>query len=341
MTSKAFSIKVVGMAFFIMAWWGMAGSMCEAAALSQSEQALVSLYAQARTIEAVQVDIERFAVYHKGNQGFWEERIAQDLQQLRLARAGVAEKSWPSDVELVRSYFLSAEKALEDYSEAFLRAQPKEVYKADDLLSSRYERLRNKLDQLATAVITPSRLPEDFDPLEEEFRMFTDADDREAFRQAAFLLEEKRFDVAWGRLAKMLEKYRGTPAEGCIVLRMVRSVLRDHTADLPGEKEKEQIKLLEDLLDSRVYYPNVYDIYLEWRSLYQGFYYGLAADAEIPNLQYLAKAETVVDTLLFRLESQPRDEWARAQLWMLVRIPVLTRSGTVSPGLGGDPLGGE
>lgn len=299
--------------------------------LSGAEKALVSFYGYARTVEAVMVDIERFAAYRKGNHGLWEERIGQDLRVLRLAKAEAQGAAWPSDMGPLLTSFISAAEALEAYAKAFLNDGEKEAVRAEDLYYRRYERFRDKLEQADVSAVAPAGLADGFDPLDEEYRAFPDSGDREQFTKSAYLLEEKRFDLAAAGLHALREKYRGKPAEGCVALRMVRCALRDRGATVPPEQEKAQIKVLQDLIDSRVYFPNLYDIFVEWRALYQGFYYGVLPEVEIPNLLYMEKQREVITTIIRHLEAMPGDAWARSQLWMLVQLPVIGRSGMSSP----------
>jgi tetratricopeptide (TPR) repeat protein len=312
-----------------------------ASPLSGTEEALIWVYREARKVDAVRVDIERFALHHKGNHGFWEEQIGEDLKVLRSDRDMTMSSPLPEGFQLLQGSFVSAEEALEAYANAFLNAGAKEAEEAEELSARRYGRFREKLEAAAASAIVPPDLVEDFDPLDEEFKAFADNEGREKFRRAAFLLEEKKFDEALSALTELRQKYRGTPAEGSIVLRMVRCAIKDNAGTVPADQEEAQIKLLAELIGSRVYYPNCYDIYVEWRALYQGFYYGIAPDVEIPNLQYLGKRDEMISTVKRRVEADPKDQWARSQLWMLVRLPVVERGSSVAAGAGADLFGTE
>jgi hypothetical protein len=304
-----------------------------AAPLSDAETALVSLYRAADTIDAVRIDIERFSVYRKGNHGLWEERIGEDLKTLQAQKAAIATVVFPEGLELTRMAFLPSSDGLSAYGDAFLNSAPRDAEKAEDLFVRRFDRFRERLAQAAAEKIAPQALTEDFDPLDEEFKVFSNETDREEFRRASSLLEEKKYADALSALTTLRDKYRGAPSEGSIVLRMVRAVLQDNRATVPAAQEEAQIKLLAELIDNRVYYPNAYDIYIEWRSLYQGFYYGVSSDVEIPNLMYLQKLDVLIETLTHRIASDPPDEWARSQLWMLVRLPLIGRSGSAAEAL--------
>ena len=330
-------MKKLLMAFLLCAAMsGLAFAQNKAAAFSADESALILSFENARRLDAVRVDFERFIVFHKGNRGFWEDEMSSRLQYLHDQKNEFAAAVLPVKFQLLRTSFIAASDALEAYAKTFLNAAAPEVEKAEELFARRHERLREKLDELAGSVIQPAKLAEDFDPMDEETKAFSDEEGRGKFSKAAFLLEEKRFDLALDAFRELREKYHGKSAEGPIVLRMVRCAIKDHGANIAAALEKEQIRLLADLMHNCVYYPNLYDIFVEWRSLAQVFNYGLAVDVEIPNRQYLKELNGIVQTLKQQVEKNPQDAWARTQLWMLVRLPVIERSGSLAVGAGVD-----
>lgn len=289
------------------------------------ENPLIALCFYVNQTEAVRTDLERLARYRQGSQGFWEDETKKALGQLGDIRVAAGRLHLPGELSGIRRYFIVYIEALAAYTRKFREGFPQDMGVYEDLLQVKRTELRERVLDVLTAGAFSLRQDEDIDPWNEELRLFPEGQTRVNFLKGAALLEEKKYEEAGIVLKKLLDTSHGRDWRGSVLLRHVRSVLRDREAAGVPDVERECIDRLGTFIEEGVYSPLLVEIFVFWRLLYQGFYYGWDKKANIPNGFYQERSERVARTLREHLVLYPQDCWARLQLVLLATTPVLSR----------------
>ncbi len=90
---------------------------------------------------------------------------------------------------------------------------------------------------------------------------------------------------------------------------------------------EKEIDLLSEILDSRIYSPVLFDVFCKWRTQTQIFWGGMSNRSNIPNWEYNLKRWKVVQTIKNYIETNPADDWAKAQVRLLLGLPNIGRGG--------------
>lgn len=296
-----------------------------AAKQADPENPLIALCFCINQTEAVRTDLERLARYRQGSQGFWEDETHKALGQLGDIRVAAGRLHLPGELSGIRRYFIVYIEVLAAYTRKFREGFPQNMGVYEDLLQIKRTELRERvLDALTTGVFS-LRQDDDIDPWNEELRLFPEGQTRLNFLKGAALLEEKKYEEAGIVLKELLDTSHGRDWRGSVLLRHVRAVLGDREAASVSDIERECIDRLGTFIEDGVYSPLLVEIFVFWRLLYQGFYYGWDKKANIPNGLYQERSERVAKTLRERLALYPQDCWARQQLVLLATTPVLSR----------------
>ena len=124
-------------------------------------------------------------------------------------------------------------------------------------------------------------------------------------------------------------KYEDAPPSGPIVARLVECY-ESSGSDLRKAAQMnsdDYLSALEKIIDDKTYCPNLYEIFHQWRTLYQSNNYGVSNWSIIPNDTYIEKRWKVVNTIKEYLKEHPNDKWAKWQIVFLMDLPIIQRGG--------------
>ena len=153
-------------------------------------------------------------------------------------------------------------------------------------------------------------------PYEEDKRLYT---------RLESLVEARKYRQALPHYRDMWERYRGTRGEGIIAARLVEC---EQKRDAPAGVESERlIRTLQTLINRGTYYPNLPELFVQWRTLTQAVYHGQSNMSPIPNGTYRRMRRRTAATLVEHINGNPNDAWARRQLALLLDIPLIARGG--------------
>ncbi len=292
---------------------------------AEPENPLITLCFYVNRIEAVRTDMERFARYRQGSTGFWEDETQKALGQLGHIRAEAASLHLTDEFAGIRRDLIVYIEALAAYTRKFREGFPEHMGVYEGLLQIKRTALREKVLDALTTGESFFRQENNIDPWDEELRLFPEGRPRVEFLKGAALLEEKKYEESCVVLKELLGSSQGLDWRGSVLLRLVRSVLKDRGGSSTREIERECIDWLGTFIEEGVYSPLLVEIFVFWRLLYQGFYYGWDKKADIPNGLYQERSERAAQTLRERIAVHPQDRWARLQLVLLATTPVLSR----------------
>ena len=174
-------------------------------------------------------------------------------------------------------------------------------------------------------------LSKDFDIKNEELKLFKNGIDRALYEKSRILIREKKFKEANSILQELLKSYEGHILEGSIAS-LIIDCFENTQSDLEGRGDwAYSLGLMTKILNNGKYNLALYALFTKWRTVYQKDYYGMSSMAEIPNDEYNQKRWNVVRVIQKYLEKNPGDMWARAQIVLLMGIPIIERGSPDSP----------
>ena len=180
--------------------------------------------------------------------------------------------------------------------------------------------------------LSKEKMPDGFDHSTEEIRFIDSEKDRKLYQSAIKLIKDEKPNEARPILTNLMARYKNTFFWACTVLRLSDAVLQK-------EENAEDIdlgsKLVNDVVDSEIYSPVLFEGFEKWRAREQFMNYGSSNTSEIPNKEYNRKRWKLVKVIKKYLITHPGDRWATAQIDLLLAMPNIGRSGDY----GNDNLG--
>jgi len=176
------------------------------------------------------------------------------------------------------------------------------------------------------------RAPRILNTVEEEIKSIRNRKDKADYYRAQRFIKDKRFSAAYAILNKLKDKYKNTPTEDCVMLKISDCLLMDNK-NAGEEKRKEQLEegleILLRITEKNRYSPVLYEAFYKWRTITQMYYHGMSNTSAIPNKAYNQKRREIFRVLERHLQSNPKDEWTRNQIKFLVTLPNITRGGAI------------
>ncbi len=133
------------------------------------------------------------------------------------------------------------------------------------------------------------------------------------------------------KLIPLAQETRNTPLGATISLTLARLLSRFETrAALPADMQPPPMDLalseLEAIFSQECYSPALFEGFLRWRTLQQMFRFGIHRDSPIPNEQYNATRNRLIEQIRTHLRRHPRDAHAWSQLQGLCLCPNIIRT---------------
>jgi len=162
---------------------------------------------------------------------------------------------------------------------------------------------------------------------------FESKKDEEDYDRALGFMEQDQFEKAYDVLQKLRSKYSGASAiensillniSDCIVKAFFGSEGEISGAPDPEEKGKD---IVEGIINTNDYSPVLFDAFLRWCTLTQGFDYGISTFSKIPNWEYNKKRKKLIKITKTYAKEHPDDRWAERQIELLLFFPNIERGG--------------
>ena len=279
-------------------------------------------------VSAVENDMRFFIGWEPVEKPEWKEpaeRAISDLEELKIEIKGLA----LSEVILpLGNEFVAVITKLQRVYSGIEVKTGKAIKKELGEFWSAVEVYNKNIKEKIKAYLQLPELSEDSNYMAEDKKLFTEEKDKKEFEEFDALMEKKEYFRALVGFENLWGKYKDTLAEGAIITRLVEC----------GEKNKktgyvrteEFITTLKGLIEKKTYYPNLYLIFYQWRTLDQYFSHGASNWSEISNDEYISKRWLVANTIKDYISTNPDDKWAKFQLAVLMDLPIIQR---------GDPYG--
>jgi len=303
-----------------------------AAGLSDAEKGIFELEHIGMQIQAVEIEMrlqlaqeEKDSVnYHKGASIKPAKKAADDLNNIKTNLLALP---LPPELNELRAQFVGVIDKLSGIYSAVgkkVKIDQEQEFKVFwDLVEAYNKNLKAKID---TSVNVPKDLKE-FNLLSLETSYFENQEDQAKFQTADKLITgEKKYTEAAGILKELLSRYKDTPAEGSVIVRLADCAeMGDQTtADLLGDPEY-VLGLLDGFIAKKNYSPLIQRLFLQWRTLKQTFENGLSNWSGIPNDQYIKVMWGLAQSLEKYIEANPGQHWAKLQLLLLMDTPLIER----------------
>lgn len=168
--------------------------------------------------------------------------------------------------------------------------------------------------------------PKDFNLLMLESSLFKKQDDRRKFRIAdQYISKKENYQKAIEILRELLLRYKGTLAEGSIIVRLVDAIEADRPDSGQMADPEYTFKLLDAYMLKKSYSPQISRIYLQWRTINQSLNSGFSNWSGIPNDEYIKVLWGLVSATERYIETHPNDGWAKLQLLTLLDTRLIER----------------
>jgi len=303
-----------------------------AAGLSDVEKGIFELEHVGMQIQAVEIEMGLYLAQEEKdspnyNKGASIKPAKKAVDDLTAIKASLSALVLPGELNELKLQFVGIVNKLAGiYSAVSKKAKinlEKEFKAFWDMVEAYNKNLKVKID---TSVNVPKDL-KDFNLLSLETSYFGNQGDRVKFQTADKLITgEKKYTEAASILKELLSRYKDTPAEGSIIVRLADcGEMGDQaTADLLGDPEY-VLGLLDNFIAKKSYFPLIQRLFLQWRTLKQTFENGLSNWSGIPNDQYIKVIWGLAQSLEKYIEANPDDRWAKLQLLLLMDTPLIER----------------
>jgi TolA-binding protein len=239
--------------------------------------------------------------------------ISKSLENLNL----------PKELIRARDYHFLVIKGLKKIYEGSEKKSSDQIAKEfDELGKTASEKHAKDVGPVFEELLKSERLAQDYDVLSEEIRYAETNEDKENYRSAVKLIDEKKYKEAYDKLSALREKYKGKVFENCVMLRISDCLLLDDS-DLGTVMDGE--KVLSEVVSSKTYHPVIFESFEKWRSVYQSNNHGMSNYSVIPNDEYNKKRWDAVKVIKDYLKKNPADRWAREQVNALLESPNISR----------------
>jgi hypothetical protein len=279
-------------------------------------------------IAAVENDMKFFFGWEPVEKTEWGEPARKAITDLNKIKSRLQNLQISEELKTLKKQCLGLIKSLKEVYKG-IENKPDETIRADlekfqDVAKVYNENIENKMEEY----LKIPDFPDGFSYQVEDEKLFKNKKDKKEFKEINMLIDKKQYPQALKRSRRLLQKYKDTPAEAVILTRFVESNQKHE--DIMFEESEKNISQLNSLLDKKVYYPNLYMIFIQWRTLDQYYNHGSSNWSEIPNDKYIDKRWEVATTIMDYMSKNPDDKWAKFQLIFLMDLPIIQR---------GDPYG--
>ncbi len=292
----------------------------------QIEDGIYTMLFVRQQLQAVDNDMLLYFGWVRDNKEGMKATAQKCIKDLDTIRTRLISDGMPPELTDVKNELMEIiEKQKDLYKDVDSKSdeQIQAFYKYfQALLDTSSNNLAKKMDQY----LTLKKLGDDFTVLGEEIRSFSDVKDRELFVKADNFMKNLSFKAAYDILTGLIEKYRNTPAEASILMRMSDCILISDT-DLPEDMttQDEGFNLLDQALSRKQYSPALYDVYFRWRTMDQEINHGVSNYSEIPNWEYNERKMEIVKVLEEYSKTHPDDNWAKGQVIALLTLENIVR----------------
>ncbi len=302
-------------------------AVCFAGGLNKFEKGIFDLELIGLKVSSVENDMELFLNWKLDDKSEWKipaRKAVKDLDAIKssLSKFILPEKLNPLKAELGRII----DQMKEVYGGIDLKSD-EEIGKGLNILRGEVGDYTRKFSAYVEANLKLSALPDDFDIGKTEASFVRD-DGKGIFERIVELMRMKKYARAYDKLKVLLVKYKGSVFEGSIVSRIIDCRQKGNIQFKDGFDTESSIKLLNDFIMSGNYSPKLYRIFEQWRTLKQSFYNGESNLSVIPNQEYINKRWKAAQNVEKYLENNPDDIWAKRQIVMLMRLPIIRRGGS-------------
>jgi len=306
--------------------------------LSGVEKGLFELEYVGMQIQAVEIEMRLYLAQEEKdspnyNKGASIKPAKKAVDGLSVIKANLSALVLPAELNELKLQFVGVvDKLAGIYTSVSKKTkinQEKEFKAFWDMVEAYNKKLKVKIDG---SVNVPKDLKE-FNLLALETSYFENQEDKTKFKTADKLITgEKKYTEAAGILKELLARYKDTPAEGSIIVRLADCAeMGDRaTADLLGDPEY-VLGLLDSFISKKNYSPLIQRIYLQSRTLKQTFENGLSNWSGIPNDQYIKVLWELAQSFEKYIEANPDDHWAKLQLLLLMDTRLIERWGSGYP----------
>lgn len=297
-----------------------------ASGLSDIEKGIIRLEYIGRQVQTIENELRLY--YMAKIEDRPDVEPAEDVNQLIQLKQDLGVLSLPQEIADLKPGLIGVIDKLIDNCNGILKKDEKTRDKEFDafwkVVNTFNDKLKVKIDKY---LLTPE-LSKDFTIANEEARLFTDNNDRTAFKQALSRIEKKKYQDAVNVLEPLLNKYRNKPAEGSIIVRIADCyIAKDSPLSQRGSREEYLIGLLIDFINRKQYAPQIQRIYLQWRTLEQSYNNGASNWSTMPNDHYNEVLWGIAEAIEKHIDQYPDDYWAKYQLLLLMDTPIIERWG--------------
>lgn len=308
-------------------------SSVEAKPFNDIEWGLLQLERIAMKTQIVESDM-RLCIDRKDFYGDRKEASKDALTKLQVIKKALEVLVLPSEIEPLRPLYESSIMRLENLYKNLDKKSEKEIGKEVDYYWKFAGLLNEQGAKAANKWLEVPNMPKDFNPLEEELKIFKNVKDRNDFLNANSLIQPDKLvpdlavkrDEAWKIFNRLYKEYRGTSVDGSILAGLIQiSEMSDNdkskVRSSDPEKHAAQIKVF---LNQKKYSVSLLNLYLLWVPLEQ-MNNGMSNMSDIPNDMYVNVRWQIVNTIKKYLIKNPNDSWARIQVLELMDQPIIFR----------------
>ena len=279
-------------------------------------------------IDAVSTDMSLYLGWLFEEKGQMAEAAKKAIARLDEIRDYLISLDLPEELHLLRD---AQVKIIDRYKEIYSGIEKKKTKEIDnefnslDKLNGKYiEELKRVVEKIEYTKRFPGK---NFKVIDEEISLIQDRQDKKIYLNAVELIKDKKYQRAYEILTGLRKKYKNTSFEYCIMYRISDCLLmEDSNLEVDDKDSRETgIELLSNILDSNVYLPILYYVFLKWRTMEQSYNYGMSNYSEIPNEMYNRKRWHIVQLIKEYLHSNPDDKWAQTQIFLLLDLPNINR----------------
>jgi len=255
----------------------------------------------------------------------WKEPSEQAVKNLEKIQDKLKGMQFSKEIAPMRGEFI---KLISKLQGLYVGVKNKSDETIKSELNDFWSNVESYNNDLKAKIDEFMRIPdfeEGFTPINESRKLFTSEEDRKEFDVLCALMEKKEYFDALIRFENLWGEYKGSPAEGIVVSNLIKC---DEKRENNGGMRKEEfLESLSALMDKRIYYPNLWEVFYQWRTMDQFYNHGASNFSVIPNDEYIEKRWQVARVIMKQVESYPEDKWAKLQVIMLMDLPIIERGG--------------
>ena len=292
-------------------------------------------------IDEVVTDMDYFLGWDFENKEYMKKQSLESIEKFNSFKTYLAELSLPIELwelkDRMKAYINALESVYSGIENKDMETLKKEFAATDKPTMEYVEELRKVVSHYNSLEDFKN---EELESINEETSRVDNDEDRQKYKEAVDLIEERKFAQAY-RILKLLEvKYKNKDFKYCVLLRLSDCLLfsgsevADKIDELVSESEDEMgssfdqgLVMLTEIINAKKYLPVLYETYYKWRTAQQYYYGGASNMSVIPNDEYNAKRWEVLRILQNYLKDYPKEKWARIQIMLLLDLPNINRGG--------------